>query len=346
MTPQGVPPLAPDTTVADLGERRLIARIHAQTPAAPAWVPVGIGDDAAVIAPARNTLDVVTTDAMVEGVHFDRRLMTLGDVGHKLLAVSLSDLAAMGATPRTALLSLVLPSSLLVADLDALVGALVALATRHRVALVGGNITRSPGPLVADVTATGAVRRRRVLRRAGVRPGDDLYVSGQVGTAAAGLAWLRRATDATAVPEPALIAAVERFRRPDPRLRLGTLLGRNRAASACIDLSDGLGAAVHQLAEASAVGFAIDGDALPVDADVASWLTRQQIDPCDLALSGGEDYELAFTVPRKHRSRFRHVRRLIGDLAVTRIGEATLMTDVLVHRAGQATPVPSGFEHF
>ena len=346
MTQDHRPDVPPETTVADLGERRLIARIQTQTPAAPTWVHVAIGDDAAVVEPARNTLDVLTTDAMVEGVHFDRRLMTLGDVGHKLLAVSLSDLAAMGATPRTALLSLVLPGNTRVADLDALVASLVALATTHHVALVGGNIARSPGPLVADVTATGAVRRRRVLRRDGVRPGDELYVSGHVGSAAAGLAWLQRTPDTTTTPEPALSAAVGRFRRPEPRLRLGTLLGRNRAASACIDLSDGLGAALHQLAEASGVGFAIDGDVLPIDAGVAHWLASQQIDPVDLALSGGEDYELAFTVARKRRGRLRHVRRLIGDLTITRIGEATTGPDVVVRRAGHAAPIPTGFVHF
>ena len=355
------PPHAPPQTIADLGERQIIARIQARTPPPPAWVPVGIGDDAAVVEPERNTLDVITTDALVEGVHFDRRLVSLADVGFKLLAVSLSDLAAMGATPRTAVLSLALPPTLAVTDLDDLVGALVDLAVAHRVALVGGNITRSPGPLFAEVTAIGAVRRRRVLRRAGARPGDDLYVSGTVGAAAGGLAWLEQRASGEqegpgqpgpdqpaqhGPPAPTLSAAVARFRRPAPRVRLGTLLGRNRAASACIDLSDGLGAALHQLAEASGVGVSVDAAELPVDADVCRWLEAQGADPIQAALVGGEDYELAFTVPRRRRGRLRHVRARVGDLALTRIGRVTNDGRVVLSRDGHETPVPGGFAHF
>ncbi len=341
---------APDShqTIADLGERAIIARIQALTPQPPAWVSVGIGDDAAVVEPTRNTLDVVTTDALVEGVHFDRRIVSLADVGFKLLAVSLSDLAAMGATPRSAVLSLALPPTLLVTDLDDLVGSLVKVAVTHGVALVGGNLTRSPGPLFAEVTALGSVRRRRVLRRDGVQPGDELYVSGTVGTAAGGLAWLQHRLDAepTAGDESTLATAVARFRRPEPRVRLGVLLGRNRAASACIDLSDGLGAALHQLAESSGVGFRLEADALPLDPGVRAWLDARPGDAVQAALVGGEDYELAFTVPRKRRGRFRHARSMAGGLPLTRIGRATRDGRIVIDRNGRQEPVPGGFAHF
>ena len=179
-------------TVADLGEAAIIERIRQKTPPPPDWVPTGIGDDAAVVEPARGALDVVTTDALVEGIHFDRSIVPAADVGHRALAVNLSDLAAMGATPRVAVLSLVLPGTLPVADLDGMIVGLLELATRHRIALVGGNVTRTPGPLVLSVTAVGAVRRRRVVTRDGGRPGDELWVTGAVGAAAAGLAALRR----------------------------------------------------------------------------------------------------------------------------------------------------------
>ena len=134
-------------TVSSLGERALIARITARL-AMPSWVVVGPGDDAAVVEPERGALDVLTTDAQVEGVHFDRRFVPPDAIGHRALAVNLSDLAAMGAQPRAMLLSLALPDGTLVSELDAIVDGLLALANLHRVVLIGGNITRTPGPMV------------------------------------------------------------------------------------------------------------------------------------------------------------------------------------------------------
>src|SRR5262245_18078433 len=130
-----------NVSVADLGEHALIERIRASNPPPPPFVVVGVGDDAAVVQAERNTLDVLTTDALVEGVHFDRAFVSPADIGHKALAVNLSDLAAMGAAPRVALLSLVLPGSLPVADVDELLAGMLALAARSRISIVGGNIT-------------------------------------------------------------------------------------------------------------------------------------------------------------------------------------------------------------
>jgi thiamine-monophosphate kinase len=184
--PHGRPEQGRGATVAELGERALIERIKARL-SSPEWVLVGPGDDAAVIEPERRMADVLTTDALVEGVHFDRRFCPPDAIGHKALAVNLSDLAAMGAVPRAALLSLVLPGELPAADVDGLLDGMLALAARHQVSLVGGNITRSPGPLVVDVTAIGAVSPRRILERSGARPGDDVFVTGSIGNGAAGL---------------------------------------------------------------------------------------------------------------------------------------------------------------
>src|SRR5688572_22789545 len=203
----------------------------------PPWVVVGPGDDAAVIVPERGALDVLTTDAQVDGVHFDLRFVPPDAVGHRALAVNLSDLAAMGAEPRAALLSLLLPDTLDLEAIDRIMDGLLGLAARHRVTLVGGNITRTPGPLALDVTAIGSVRPRRVLTRSGARPGDDVYVTGTLGDAAVGLQALKAKADADV--HPAIGSCVERYRRPEPRVRAGLLLGRNRAASSCMDLSDG-----------------------------------------------------------------------------------------------------------
>src|SRR5689334_5173349 len=174
-------------TVSDLGEHALLARLLARLPRTSPTVLVGPGDDAAVLAPVRNERLVVTTDALVEGVHFLRAFSSPADIGHKALAVNLSDLAAMGATPRWALLSLVLPGAMPVSDVEELVDGLAALAGRHAVSVVGGNITRTDGALVVDVTAGGEVAPRRSLLRSGAKAGHDIYVSGSIGSAAAGL---------------------------------------------------------------------------------------------------------------------------------------------------------------
>src|SRR6266850_4795021 len=179
-------------TVADFTEAGLIARIQECLPPAPAWMVVAIGDDAAVVEPERNRLEVLSVDALVEGVHFDRAFTPPAAIGHRALAANLSDLAAMGAAPRLCLLSLALPSSLLVADFDAMIGGVVALAAHHRMHVAGGNLTRSPGPLVVDITVTGTAKRRQILRRSGARPGDELYVTGSIGAAAAGLGMLKQ----------------------------------------------------------------------------------------------------------------------------------------------------------
>ena len=185
-------------TVGDCSERELIARIRQHLPPAPDWLLVGIGDDAAVVEPERNRVEVLTVDALVEGVHFDRAFTPPDAIGHRALAVNLSDLAAMGAAPRLALLSMALPPAFPLADFDGFAAGFAALAARHQLHVVGGNLTRSPGPLMIDVTVLGTVKRRQALTRGGARPGDDLYVSGTIGAAAAGLMMLQSQLPATA----------------------------------------------------------------------------------------------------------------------------------------------------
>ena len=328
-------------TVADLGEHAVIKRIRARVPTPPGWVSTGIGDDAAVLAPERNRSEVITTDSLVEGVHFDRSYVPPEAIGHKALAVNLSDLAAMGAEPRAALLSLVLPASLPVADLDGLIGGLLELAARHGVALVGGNVARSPGPLVVDVTVTGTVKARAVMLRAGAKPGDGLYVSGAIGAAHAGFLALRAGDGGED-----LDTCRERFLKPEPRLRLGLLLGRNRVASACVDLSDGLADAVHQVAAASRAGIIVFAEDLPIPHEAVQRLSRDGGDPVEAAIGGGEDYELLFTVPRRRRRALEAVLRAAGGLPCTRIGTVTADRALVLRRAGSDGALPGGFAHF
>ena len=328
-------------TVSDFTEAELIERIRSRLKPPPAWMLVGIGDDAAVVEPERNRLEVLSVDALVEGVHFDRGFMPPDAIGHRALAVNLSDVAAMGAAPRLALLSFALPDALAIDDFDAMVGALAALAARTGVTVGGGNLTKSPGPLMLDVTVSGTVKRRGPLLRSGARPGDEVYVSGTVGAAAAGLGMLQSGQQPGG-------GCIQRFLYPEPRLRLGALLGRNRVATACIDLSDGLADGVRRIAEASGVGATIDGDALPIDPEARRWFTSRPADPIAAALTGGDDYELLFTARPRARKPLHAACRSAG-VSVTRIGVCTADRAIALHGAG-APPSdagwPRGYSHF
>lgn len=352
--------------VSDVGERALIERIRRRVPPPPRGLIIGIGDDAAVAAPDRGALQVLTTDALVEAVHFDRRFSSPADIGYKALAVNVSDVASMGGTPRLALLSLMLPQDMALGDLDALLEGLLEMAAECGVALAGGNITRSPGPLVIDVTAAGSVKPRKILTRGGGRAGDALYVTGHIGAAAAGLGWLRaraagmdtrdsnpesRIPDGEsgwiARPEdPQMAECVARHCRPAPRARIGALLGRNRAASACMDLSDGLADAVTQIACASGTGATLDAALLPIHPAAAAWFSASGVDPVAASVAGGDDYELLFAVPRRARGRLRTVVREARGVQVTCIGELTAERTIVMARGGLVEPLPAGFTHF
>jgi thiamine-monophosphate kinase len=329
------------TTVAEIGEQAIIARITRRLDV-PAWVEVGPGDDAAVVKPARGLREVLTTDALVDGVHFDQAFVPPDAIGHRALAVNLSDLAAMGAEPRAALLSLALPGGLRVDTLDAMLDGFLREAQRHRAALIGGNITGTPGPLVINVTAIGTVRPRRALTRAGARPGDEIYVTGTVGDAATGLAMLRN----PAVGATAESACIARYLRPEARVRAGLQLSHHGAASSCVDLSDGLADGLRQLALASGVGVDVDMASLPISDEARGWHAAAATDVLPAALGGGDDYELLFTVRPRHRGRLRGARRRIGDLPITRIGVVTRGSELVVRDASGSRALPQGFEHF
>ena len=353
------PHLKPPTSgaaVGDFTEADLIARIQQQLPPAPDWLLVGIGDDAAVVEPERNRVEVLTVDALVEGVHFDRAFVPPEAIGHRALAVNLSDLAAMGAAPRLALLSFALPADLPIADFEGMIAGLARLAAGHRIHVAGGNLTRSPGPLMIDITVVGSVKRRQSLTRAGARPGDEIYVSGTIGAAAVGLQMLRERSsntedtkDTSVVSSVLKNSCVERYLYPEPRVRLGLLLSRNHAASASIDLSDGLADGVHRIAEASGVGTVIDADALPIDPGARAWFEERGLDPRAEALTAGDDYELLVTVRPRTGRRLAAAARC--GVPLTRIGTCTEgRVAVLRVRDGNTVTdgeLPSGgYDHF
>ena len=364
----------PSATIGEVGEHALVRWIADLVgPASSHDVLLGIGDDAAVVRPRRNHVDVLTTDVLVDGVHFTRTTSSASDVGHRALHVNLSDVACMGAEPRVAMLSLGMPAALEALWVAELVHGLVEAARAAGVQLVGGNVSQSP-VLFVDVTVSGAVKPRHLLRRSGARAGDELYVSGEVGAAAAGLAWLRALDDGRAgspslAPHPAVddqatfgtralpsslgtseaavASAVSRYRRPEARVALGLQVGRNKAASACMDTSDGLADALRQLAQASGVGVRVDATALPLSAAVGHVVAALGADAGTLTWSGGEDYELLFAVPRRAKRRFAHATGRKGLPPVVRIGVCTKEADLVVVQAdGRETVLPGGYEHF
>lgn len=248
----------------------------------------------------------VTTDAIVEGVHFTRQTFGWADIGHKALAVNLSDLAAMGSAPSWFVCALGLPPDIDDRAVLGMADGMARLARRHGVRLVGGNLTRA-AQLSLTITAAGTLSGAPLVR-SGVRPGDALFVSGPLGDAAAGLESLQG-------PAPSTPSLVRAQRRPSPHVAMGQFLGG--WASACIDVSDGLVQDVGHLARASEVGFSIDGTAVPVSRALCRW----RIDPLPLALHGGEDYVLAFTVRRSKVAAFEAAASSAGFF-VARVGEA------------------------
>lgn len=317
-------------------EFRLIDRIRERTALARGDVRLGIGDDAALLAvPAGQEL-AVAIDTMVEGVHFPHGTPPR-DIGWKALALNLSDLAAMGAAPAWALLALTLPQ----ADdacVDGLADGFAQLAQEHGVALVGGDTTR--GPFCLSVAVHGFVPPGQALTRAGARAGDAVFVTGTLGGAAGGLRLVqgRLPFDPTDEAHRALRARLD---RPTPRVRTGLALRGH--ASACIDVSDGLLADLGHICAASGVGAELDLDALPLSTALPGVFG---VDTArELALTGGDDYELCFTVPPASVDAMHTALAAVGAHA-TRIGVIVEGQGVRAIDGAPLAAMRSGWDHF
>ena len=304
------------------GEFELIAALRervgrAGAAAAPDLV-IASGDDAAVSELADRGL-AVSVDALVEDVHFRRAGFPPRSIGHKALAAALSDLAAMGARPRHAYVQLGLPAGIGEAECLELAEGLGALAARHGVAVAGGDLTRAAILFLAMTVVGSRPRASDFVARGGASPGDVLVLSGELGGASAGLKLLEQAA-LDEVIEPA-VAAELRARQLEPQPRIATGLALAAAgARAMIDVSDGLGADAAHLAEAGGVALRIDTDRVPVQAGVAEVARACDEQPLELALGGGEDYELLAALPAEAvASALAEVRK--SGISLTAIGE-------------------------
>ena len=317
-----------------MDEWQLIKRYFQDLGATRDDVALGIGDDAALLrVPVGHEL-VLTTDALIEGMHF------LADapadsLGHRAMAVNLSDIAAMGATPAWALLSLNMPA----ADdawLREFAHGLGALARQHNVALVGGNLSR--GPLSITIELAGFVPAGQALRRDGARAGDELYVSGTVGDAAQGCLLARARRAITGSDEQELL---RHFDYPTPRVALGKAL--REIASACIDVSDGLYVDTQRLLQASGCGAQLQIERLPLSRSLLHVLGDRA---WQVGLSGGEDYELCFTAAPASAAQVERLASQIGQ-PVTRIGTVREGAGLILKSGNTVMQFsPSGFDHF
>ncbi len=281
----------------------------------------GIGDDAAVVSPSADAWWHLTTDLLVEGVHFDLRTAACASVGYRAAIANLSDLAAMGATPRFLLTSLAVPRSRSWTELQALYGGVMKACRRYSVRLIGGDTSASRACLFLSLTLIGESSRRRALFRKGARPGDGIFVTGTLGDSHAGFLLLQstkgRLTQRLTSAQRRFL--VDRHLHPSARVAEGAWLNQARLATAAIDLSDGLSGDLRHLCEESGVGADIEADLIPLSPALRAFAAATRQDPAGLALAGGEDYELLFTVPP---DKLRRLEREAGHrrVRVTRIG--------------------------
>jgi len=323
-----------------MGEFELLARVRERLPAAGTRVRVGIGDDAAVTVPGGAT--ATSVDALVEGVHFRRGRASLAQIGRKALATALSDLAAMGAEPGEAYVVLGVPPDLDEDGCIELLDGMAELAAAAGTSLAGGDLTRAAELTVAMTVVGHASAPERLVTRAGARPGEALVLTGEIGGAAAGLRLLEQPESAAAVS--AETAARLRARQLEPRARLGAGQALAAAgATAMIDLSDGLGGDAGHLAKRSEVALRIDASALPLAGGVEE-VAAAGDDPLQLAVSGGEDYELLATLPPGRLEEAMAAVREAEGIGLTRIGEAVDGEGVEIRLPGGRLLKPEGFD--
>ena len=344
--------------ISELGEFGFISRIASAVNQG-GGVITGIGDDAAVTAFTPGMQLLTSTDMLLEDVHFRRSWHDPCRLGRKSLAVSISDIAAMGAIPRWALLSLAVPAALPLDFLDEFTRGFLEMSAEHGVTLIGGDTCSSRTGLVISVTIMGEQFPDRILRRSGAQPGDDIWVTGTLGDAALGLKILDLGPDSAQPSDSTMSAScplsgiegndylVSRLLDPTPRVSAGLALAESGLVSSMIDISDGVMADFGHSAELSGVGGCIRLEDLPLSAAFRLFADKLPEFPYHLTLAGGEDYELCFTAPSENREKIRDCVKNCG-VEVTPVGIVSSLPTVAVVR-NDGTPYclqTKGFNHF
>ncbi|HPW15122.1 MAG TPA: thiamine-phosphate kinase [Nitrospira sp.] len=328
----------------------LIRLLQAQAARPDRQVFKGIGDDTAILKTSSHEWTLITTDLLAEGVHFNPATSYYEDIGYRAAIANLSDIAAMGGTPRFMLVAIAIPPTCSTQQIQRLYRGMMQAANPYRVCLVGGDTSASRYGLFISITLTGTVQPRRALLRSGARVGDRLYVTGTLGDSRAGLDLLTataRAGAAKLRPTHTRFL-LARHHRPSARIAEGQWLVKHGLAGAAIDLSDGLTGDLRHLCEESGVGAEVLAGSLPISPACLAYALAHGRDPQQIGLQGGEDYELLFTVPRRKQEQFEQLAEKTG-FCFTCIGSITPKRLGLRLRtaAGTAQPLPvTSYEHF
>jgi len=304
-------------------------------------ITLQIGDDAAALTQCPDKLTLISTDALVEGIHFDLQYMCPEDLGWKALAVNLSDIAAMGGVPIGFTISVAVPPVKSGVFLTRMYKGMMELARDTKTVLLGGDTSASSGPVFLSVTILGDVKPTELITRKGAQPGDKIFVTGELGVSAIGLELLRCGGGRS----KAVTHLISQHLRPQPRIKVGRWLATNHCASALLDISDGLSTDLSHLCKASNVGAVINSKKIPLptlNSTVRSLVSKPLL---DYSLNGGEDYELLFSVPAKKEIQ---VPNKIEGVPVKQIGYVTDEPEIcLTYEEGRIVPLPpKGFDHF
>lgn len=345
-----MPPRRSRRTSRVSSEFGLIRLLRAQVAGPGRDVFKGIGDDTAILKTSASQWTLITTDLLAEGIHFDPALSSFEDIGYRAAVANLSDIAAMGGAPRFMLVAIAIPRTCSMGQIQQLYRGLMQAANPYHVSLVGGDTSASQDGLFLNITLTGIVKPRQALLRSGARVGDLIYVTGTLGDSHAGLNLLRKGHQSgrTVMKSSQVRWLVARHHRPSARVAEAQWLVRHRLATSAIDVSDGLSGDLRHLCEESKVGAEIMIASLPLSPACRAYAAAHHLDPQRIALQGGEDYELLFTVPSTQHSRF---ERLAASTTFrfTCIGSITSKLAGLRMRrdVGGSQPLPiTSYEHF
>ena len=336
-------------------EFNLIRALHRRHGCHTPSVIQGIGDDAAIVTSQAGQWTVLTTDLLTEGIHFDLRTSTMADIGFRAVAANLSDIAAMGGRPQYLLVSLAIPHTGTRHHVFHLYRGMMAACRAHRVGLIGGDTSASSGGWFLSLTLIGIVPPRKALFRSGARIDDLLYVTGTLGDALAGLRLLNEAPQrAKRYPRTPQLSTrhrqflIGRHLRPTARVAEGQWLNTHRFGTSAIDISDGLSGDLRHICEESHVGVDLELGALPLSPACRAYAASRKLDPVDLALTGGEDYELLFTISPRQRLRLKRTAlergfslTCIGKIRPLRFGIQAVSPDGLRHRLEHTS-----YQHF
>jgi thiamine-monophosphate kinase len=329
----------------DIGEFGFIKKVSRGCLIRPERIIKAIGDDAAAFTAEPGAVALVTTDLLVERIHFLRESISGFDLGYKALAVNLSDIAAMGGTAREAFISIAVPADCTLAYLEDIYDGMKRLASRFDVNILGGDTTTSKIDLIINVAVYGSVAREQMLTRDAARPGDFIFTTGCLGDSKAGLHLVLNHIDAGTDRLKRLLQA---HCRPEPHLHEGRFLAQQPAARAAIDISDGLSSDLGHILEESGVGAALYFESIPVSKDLEEFCGQFGFETVDFALSGGEDYTLLCTVAPAEADRIAGEFQAKFRRPLFRIGEITAEKKMeLIYPDGTSRPIaPTGWDHF